>query len=134
MHRTDSKNGTPRACLAVKQDRLTVYLNKTAILYLANRLSQMASSEPENHFEVHLSMELDPSGVLAPDLLPKKVWTLFEPEMLSFFERRWKEQKSADPTNLEEFDLNLMIVTETELDEMAQFQASRRLPAEDHEK
>lgn len=121
------EKGMPRACLALKKDRLSVYMNLEGLAFLRSRLDALLNSDPAEHFEIHLSPELEGDRIF-DRTLKARAWTLVTPSLIPLVARR--QEIIVDGERCEEwpFDLNIMVVPESELDELATLEKSGILP------
>jgi hypothetical protein len=117
----------PRACLALKEDRLSVYMNLAGIAFLRDRLERLVQSDPAGHFEIHLSDELEGDRFFDRNLAAR-AWTLVAPSLVPHVARRRTGILDGEEIEYLPFDLNIMVISESELDELATLEESGILP------
>jgi hypothetical protein len=120
----DRPNRAPgaRLCIAVRKQGVTLYGNAAAMRSLAEYLLWIASSDPAQHYECHVSWELQSEECLFDNKRPLDVWALTEPSLT--------RHVTTGGTPGEAFDVNFMAVEEGDLDVLAKHQDRGVLPDE----
>ena len=132
---TDPESTTQfRVCLALSPEDLTVYLNKPALQSLVDRLQSMLKSDPEQHYELHVSMALDPSSYIYPNVPPNSVWTLVDETLAPHIEKRRVERIDGEDALVPGFDLNFILLPESELNELEENKLLGLLPGRSPDK
>lgn len=117
-----------RLCLTLTKKGLTVYGNPAAFRSLAKWLEWIAHSSPTEHYECHVGMDLADSESKFGNQRPRNVWVLTERSLDGIVEKRRRGIVDSEEVEYRGFDLTFMAVPETELDQMAQFEASGTIP------
>jgi hypothetical protein len=116
-----------RACLALKRDRLSVYMNLDAVAYLRDRLDFLLKSDPAEHFEIHLFDELE-IHKKDDSMRGPSAWTLVTPSLVPHVAKRGEIRVEGEIVQELPFDLNIMVVPECELDDLARLESTGVLP------
>jgi hypothetical protein len=117
-----------KLCLAITKDGLTAYGNPEAFRSLAKWLEWIAASNPAEHFECHVGMDLESDESKFQNKTPKNVWVLIDKDLSSILAKRGRSYIDGEAVELRGFDVNFMAVPENELDQMARYQDSGVLP------
>ena len=117
----------PRACLALKEDRLSVYMNLAGIAFLRDRPERLVQSDPAGHFEIHLSDEREGERNFDQSLAAR-AWARVPPGLGPRAARRRTGILDGEGIEYLPFDLNSMMISGSELDEVATLEESGILP------
>jgi hypothetical protein len=107
----------PRICMALTPDGLTAYCNRSGLLAMSKRLAEIAQSLPDEHYEMHVRLELEdgaaPQETNVAVLRTKELAPLVAPHGRS---------------DQQDFELTFMHVPEHELDDLRAYQVDGLLP------
>ena len=105
-------------CVVVTRDGTTVYANRAALRSIAEWMLWIATSDPTEHFELHVPWHLANHSRSRPN-----TWVLFDEEMRRMFVRRATGPDSGGP-----FELTFMHATNEDLDSLRRHLASKLAP------
>lgn len=117
-----------RLCLVVTKSGLKAYGNASALKSLASWLEWVAASNPAEHFECHVEMDLESDESKFEGKVPRNVWVLLQRELAGTLDVREKVIVEGEPVDSHGFGLTFMAVSESELDDMARLQSTGILP------
>lgn len=119
MQRPPKAKGA-RLCLAIDSRGATLYGNAAALQAIGDWVRWVASTKPENHAECHVLMSSEDDESLFEGRRPRNAWALVDTNLQQLIRPRTESYPGPE--------LTVMIVTDSELDEMAREQESGSLP------
>lgn len=108
-------------CISVTQDGVKLYGNRDAFRSLAEWMARLADSPKGEYYECHVMWHVESEASFF-DKGQKDVWVLFDKETAQVFKRP-SEGDSG-------FDLDFMVVEQTDLEKLRQFQSTGLLPTD----
>ena len=108
-----------RACMVVKYDQLSVYLNKSALSRFIQRLKTIESSNPEDFAELHFAPTIDDGYASALlQAKPSNVLTVVDESIRDFLVKAGPTELNGEIVFAMPFDLHFMLVSEPTLDDI----------------
>ena len=115
----DPKSIGPRICMALTSDGLTAYCNSSGLMALSKRLAEIAQSVAEEHYEMHVRLELEDDN--RSSLQSSNIAVLRTKELAPMVAPHGR-------ADIQDFELTFMHVPEHELDELGVHQITGLLP------
>jgi len=107
-----------RICIIRHPDETTICANIAGFRALGEWIAWLVASDPSEHYHFHLLWHLESEASRFEGKLPKNVWVLAQPG-----------QPTVPVGETPAFEFTFQVVTDPELDELAEHQASGTVPA-----
>ena len=111
-----------RICIIRYPDETTVCGNIAGYRALGAWMAWLAESDPDEHFHFHLLWSLESEASRFEGEPTKNVWVLTQSEIPQ------KPVINNDRATYPQFELTFQVLSDTELDELAQYQDSGTVP------
>ena len=116
----DRIEGT-RICVVRYPDETTVCANVAGFRSLGQWIAWLAESNPAELFHFHVLLHLESEASRYDGVRPKNVWFLRQPPLLA-------EAIALQEWEKRDYEMTFQVVTESDLDELAQYQDEGIVP------
>jgi hypothetical protein len=116
----DRIEGT-RICVIRYPDETTVCANVAGFRSLGQWIAWLAESNPAELFHFHVLLHLESEASRYDGVRPKNVWFLRQPPLLA-------EAIALQEWEKRDYEMTFQVVTESDLDELAQYQDEGIVP------